>query len=198
MFPMPLFRFTMRWNGFSGAPGYTNLYLLNPEVPTQAVLDAAGVRIRNFLATLGTSMPAGVSITFPNEVDQFNTTTGELEGTLPTASQNAVTGVPSGNYSSAVGMCVNWTTTQIVGGRRLRGRTFLVPLAAAAYGPDGTLSDTVRTTVLTAANTFISEQNNLVMAIWAKPNPSRPEGVSAQVTSVSINDKTAVLRSRRD
>ena len=188
----------MTWAGFSGAPGYTNMYFLNPEVPDQATLDALGVRVRGFFATLGSALPSNVTISFPTEVDQFNTTTGELEDTLPIAKPSGVSGIASGNYSSAVGMCVNWKTGTIVNGRRLRGRTFLVPLASAAYDSDGTLNGTHLTNMRAAADLLISEQTNLVLAIWAKPGLLRPEGVSAQVASASINDKTAVLRSRRD
>lgn len=189
----------MRWTGFSGAPGYTNLHFQNPEAdPSLAVRDAAAGRIRTFFQAFVNYIPAGVTIAYPTAFERFNTGTGVLEGENAFTPLSNSTGAATGNYSSATGACVNWRTGLIVNGRRLRGRTFMVPLGAIGFGTDGTLSDSARTAMLTAATTLIDPTiTDLVLAVWHKPIAGAG-GESAQVSGTSITDKSAVLRSRRD
>lgn len=191
---------TMRWAGFSGAPGYTNLHFLNPEPdPNDAARDALGTRVRAWFQTFSSSLPSGVTITFPTVLERFDTGTGVLEEELPLDPLTTVTGAGSGNYSSAVGACINWRTTSVLNGRRVRGRTFIVPLTAVAYAADGTLSDTLRTTFQTNANALLDPGiTDLPLCIWAQPAPGGSDGTAHQVTTATVADKTAVLRSRRD
>lgn len=196
---MPIFRMTMRWAGFSGAPGYTNLHLMNPDgdVPT-GPLNTQAARVRTFFQGFSSSLPSGVTITFPASVEMLDTGTGELIEDIAIDPLTTVTGAGSGNYSSAVGACINWRTAHVLNGRRLRGRTFIVPLTAVAYQTDGTLSDTMKTTFTNLANDLIAPTDFFPLAIWHKPAPGGTDGVGAQVNAASITDKTAVLRSRRD
>ena len=188
----------MRWAGFSGAPGFTNLYFLNPEPPTLAIRNTTAGRVRTFLETCKTKLPSTVTISYPTEMEQLEIDTGALVGTLPIDTLTNTVGTLVGNFSSPTGACINWQTGLIVNGRRLRGRTFLVPLGGAAYQNDGTLNDGDRTAMATAATTLCSYQDNLVLAIWHRPSPGGSDGVAAQVSSASVTDKAAVLRSRRD
>ena len=188
----------MRWSGFSGAPGYTNLYFLNPEVPTLAIRNTTAGRVRTFFDTIKSYLPSAVTITFPTEMEELDTATGDLEGTLPIDTLTNVVGTVPGAFSSPTGACVSWSTGQIVNGRRLRGRTFLIPLGQTSYQTDGTLLDAVRTGIVAAGTTLSSFQDNLVLAIWHRPAPGGSDGVAAQVGSASVTDKAAVLRSRRD
>lgn len=195
---MPVYRMTMRWQGFSGAPGFTNLYFNFLGDPTQADIDATGVNVKAFFEGVKTFIPSTVTVSYPGIMDRLTTGTGDLEAEINMAVQTATTGTGVGNFSSAVGACVNWTTVAIVRGRRVRGRTFLVPLVSGAFQTDGTLGDTARTTMLAAANAFVAEPDGLNLAVWSRPTVAGNDGQSGEVVAASITDKTAVLRSRRD
>ena len=189
---------TMRWTGFVGSPGYTNLYFLNPEEPTEAIANTTAGRVRTWFDTLKAYLPSAVTITFPTEMEAIDTATGDLTGTIALTTLTNVVGSNAGAFASPVGACVNWSTGQIVNGRRLRGRTFLVPLSATHYQSDGTLVDASRTGMIAASSTLCSYQDNLVLAIWHRPTSGGSDGVAAQVSSASVTDRAAVLRSRRD
>ena len=188
----------MQWNGFTGAPGYTNLYFLNPEEPTLAIRDTTAGRVKTFFEQIKVALPSTVTIVFPNEMEELDTATGELLQTLPITTIANTVGNLVGTFASPAGACVNWSTSQIVNGRRLRGRTFLVPLGGASFQTDGTLKDTDRTAIINSANALCGFQDNLVLAIWHRPTLGGSDGVAAQVASASVTDKAAVLRSRRD
>lgn len=201
---MSIIRLGLTWQGFSGAPGYTNLHFITAEgqppgeAPPQADLDAIPVKVRTFFNAIAIYLPSGVSVGFPGLVDEFDTATGELLDTHNVPVSAVVNGSSSGNYSSAAGACVNWHATGIVNGRRLRGRTFLVPLGATALGNDGTLNDTARTNIQAAATVLADSTSGLDLAVWHRPTPAGNDGAAGTVASATVKDKTAILRSRRD
>jgi hypothetical protein len=197
---MAIIRATLRWSGFSGAPGYTNLHFLTDDPPVVATIDATLLDVRTAFFDIASRFPNGLSITFPNEVEEFDAGTGVLQGTIGVDLQDAVAGTGgSGPYSSAVGACITWTTGMVVNGRRLRGRTFLVPLApATAFQDDGTLAEAARVAILGAGNSIINAVGGYPLAIWSRPSPGAGGGAAGTVTSASVADSTAVLRSRRD
>lgn len=195
---MPVYKYGMTWQGFSGAPGYMNWFFSFPGDPDQDQVNAAAIKSKTFVQNFAAYLPTGVSVAYPGIIERLTTGTGELEAEINVPVQTATVGTGGGNWSAAVGMCVNWRSGAIVNGRRLRGRTFFVPLSTSAYDTAGTLNDTVRTNILSAANTFITPDTNLQFAIWHRPSPGGSDGSSGAVVATSITDKTAVLKSRRD
>lgn len=195
-----MLRATIRWAGFSGEPGYTNLHFSKSGDIDGAVLDQTLANVRTFFLAIASKLPTGVGLTFPTSVDEFDTTSGELLNTHSVVLQTAVPG--SGGaapFSSATGACVTWGTDTIVNGRRLRGRTFLVPLLPAnSFETNGTLIEAARTQLLAAATAFKNETDGYPFHIWSQPNPGVVNGASGPVTSANVADKTAILRSRRD
>jgi hypothetical protein len=166
----------------------------------QATLDETMTNIKDFFTVLTTRLPTGITISFPTEMDQFDETSGELENTHSvTGLTNVAGGGGTSPYSSATGACVTWGTDSIVNGRRLRGRTFLVPLLpATAFQDDGTLVETTRVAIQSAGTALKDAADGYPFAIWARPDPGVTNGVAGAVTTSSVNDKTAILRSRRD
>lgn len=187
----------MVWNGFAGAPGYTNLHFLHPDTPSQADLDATAVKVKTFLQTIAPYLPSTASISYPGTMDKLDTGTGELLDVFNIPVQATTSGASGSAYSAAVGACVNWQATGIVNGRRLRGRTFLVPLAGA-FQTDGTLDTSFLSTLRTAATTFATSTSGLDISVWHRPSPGGSDGAAGEVVSATVTDKTAVLRSRRD
>jgi hypothetical protein len=85
----------------------------------------------------------------------------------------------------------------IINGRRLRGRTFLVPLGSTFYTTDGTPIETARTNIAAAAAVLIANTGGPPLGVWRRPSPSGV-GVLGVATTASVPDKAAVLKSRRD
>jgi len=197
---MNMHRLTMTWSGFSGAPGYSNLYFSSALVPTPTELAQTMTKVHAFFYAWRGFLPNAVTISFPSSIEEFQTTTGELQSTASVTPGATITGIGgSAVFSSAVGACVNWKTDTVVNGRKLRGRTFMVPLQSLpSFDTDGSLNPSTRLTMLTAATNLVNDATGLPFFIWHRPTPGGSDGAAGPVTSTTINDKTAVLRSRRD
>jgi hypothetical protein len=73
----------------------------------------------------------------------------------------------------------------------VRGKTFIVPMCANTFEPNGTLAALWVTNLTTFGNNLAAATADL--SVW-----SRKQGALASVSTVSVPDKAAVLRSRRD
>lgn len=164
----------------------------NAAPPVVAVSDALQI-IKGYI-------PSGVSIAVPNTGDRINDTTGELEGVWSTTGGATVPGTASAQCAAGVGACITWTTGGIVQGargpRKLRGRTFIVPLSYGVYEGDGTIEPT---TLGVLRNFAAALQAAGPLAIWHRPTSAgAANGTSYGVLSNSVRDKVAFLKSRRD
>lgn len=152
-------------------------------------------RARTFFDALKGVVGGGLVWDFPAEVTVLNTTTGVLEDAVAVTKPANVTATGAGNYSALSGARIEWRTGAIVAGRRLRGRTFVVPLSVGQYDAVGTLATTCITTLQAAATGYADANvfSNARPCVW-----SRTHGIQADITSVLIPDEASVLRSRRD
>jgi len=195
-----LYRVRAVWSGFPGGPGVTTMYGLVgvPMVPN----------LRAFFLALASLFPVDVSILVGSNGDVIDDASGELTGAWTTTPVLPVVGTANTFYAAPAGAEVQWNTTTILDGHRLRGRTFLVPLAASAYQSDGTISPAAVTIIQNAANTFFGASSG-DLVVWHRPVVARPAdgsrpavtaraGGHGLVTGTVAVDKTVVLRSRRD
>lgn len=195
-----LYRVRTTLTGFPGGPGVSTMYFLdvNTAVPSvRAFWDAVKFHVPNSILTQTESVG-----------DAIESTTGELVTSFSKPSVLPVAGQAAGAYAGGTGAVVSWLTGTVSQGRRLRGRTFIVPLPASDYELDGTLQSSAQTALKAAADALIFEQS-LSMAVWGRPRAavpadgSRPAvtarvGTHGLVTDSRIPDLAAVLRSRRD
>ena len=196
-----ILRVKTTWSGFVGGPGYTNLYFRDfTEGPTdQGMADGAVAKVAAFNTVLKDYLCSGVTLTIDPMVDRLEETTGELVGFFTTAPGVAKVGGDTGNQAAGVGACISWTTGGVRNGRRIRGRTFLVPIATNYYATDGSLSTTFLTALRAAAITLSGSVGSGDLGVWSRPSgPGASDGVWYVVTASSIRDKVAVLTSRRD
>jgi len=194
--PMAILRITANWTGFVGAPGYTNLHFLDVAA-SQGERDDTAAAVRAFFGSVSNLMPGVVSITFPTSADILDEETGQLVESVPMAAQTVVTGGGSSTYAAPVGAVVGWSTNTIISGRRLRGRTFLVPLSTGSYQSDGSLVATSVTTLANAAAALVANTGGVPLVVWSRPRPGQV-GAAGIVTGATVPDRAAVLRSRRD
>lgn len=196
-----ILRVKLNWTGFIGSPGYTNLYFRDfSEGPVdQAMADGAVAKTDIWLDAWVPALPSTVSLLVDPTVDIVNEQNGELEGFLTTSPDTSRLGTGSGAYSAPSGICVNWSTNGIRNGRRIRGRTFMVPVSGAATDTNGTIATTHLNNLRTASGVFISPTGAGDLGVWSRPTPAEPNGGIWHVAaSYSIPDRLAVLRSRRD
>lgn len=144
--------------------------------------------------------PSSVTLTFPGSGDQIEDTTGDLTGIWSSTGGGTLVGGTAGSAAAGVGACIGWTTGGIVTGlhgpRKLRGRTFLVPLAVGCYDSDGTFTASSLSTLQTLANAL---QASGPLAVWHRPtSPTASDGNSYGVIAAKVRDKVAFLSSRRD
>jgi hypothetical protein len=198
-----IFRVKMRWDGFPGGPGYSVFHMRDfADGPMdQAAAVSAVSRIQQFSNDIRTWLPYQVTIKLPTEVEVLEDTTGQLINVLPVPALPTTIGTASATdrYASAVGAVITWRTGGIRNGRRIKGRTFCVPLAGNAYGNDGTLHADAMASFTTAATNLTNQTGTPDLGVYARPTgPGATDGIWHAVTSFSVPDMGAVLRSRRD
>lgn len=198
-----IIRVKARWQGFQGAPGYTIFHMRDfaAAEPTVAEADAAITRVKAFFTGIAPYLPAVVQVQVENDIEVIEETTGDLVNILSAASTSAVTGgAASGSpYAAPVGAVVTWRTTVVRNNRRIRGRSFLVPLSSTAFENNGTLVSTALTVINNAATALINPAGAPDLGVWARPTvPGANDGLWAAVSSFSVPDMGSVLRSRRD
>lgn len=177
------------WTGGPGGPGVSVFYA-----------DAAGTiptgALATFFGAVKAMIPSSYTWTIPASGDIHDSTTGALVGswTQGTPTTVAATGSPT-SFAGGTGVVVRWTTDGIVNGRRVRGRTFLVPVVSAIYDSGSILGTQLAVFQSAAAALVASSGANL--RIWHRP--SGGSGGSAHpITGALAPDVAAVLRSRRD
>lgn len=181
-------RIEVVWQGLTGLPGLSVFHSLDS-------VSGALAAIRAFFLATQSLYPSGLTLSFPNSGDVFDSATGTLTGGWSDTAVANVPGSGAGAYAAGVGMFVKWNTGAIVGGRRLKGRTFLCPLGNDRYDAGGTIVDGSVTTVQTAANTLVATGT---MNVWHRPtSPGGSDGALHVVTSATPLDKVTALRSRR-
>lgn len=181
-------RYRVGWTGFTGSPGVSTFYFfgaVDPAGSLHAMFDAIKARF-----------PNTVTWSFPAQGDTIDDSTGQLNGSFSSAGAASVTGTDAGVYSAPSGAVIRWSTGTIIGGRRVSGHTFLVPLAGSAYQGDGTISTTPLGDIQTAVNTWLGTTAGLAQVIFRRPGSTGGAGHVA-VTSAVVPDEAVVLRSRR-
>lgn len=199
-------RVTARWTGFQGAPGYSNFHfttdagLIDGGIFGDAAVSAATTaaqRVADAFSAIAGRLPEDVDIRINTEVEVLDSDSGQIIGMIDRDTVNVDQPSGSGGYSAASGAVVNWNTRDYRFGRRIRGRTFLVPLVASAYEDDGSLNPAALNTLQGFGEAIVGDAGGPEFGVWSRPR-SGAGGVFATATSFSIPDMAAILRSRRD
>lgn len=199
-----MLRVKVRWHGFTGSPGYSNFFFREWSdagyVPSVAEASNSAAKVHQFFDAIKGIFPPVVNIQVEGDVEVINDTNNELQTAFSVGPfANLTGGAAAANYSAATGAVVSWQTGGVRNGRRVRGRTFLVPTSSGAFDVDGSLVSSWATNLATYANTLISNTPGPELGIWARPTaPGAEDGEWAVVTAATVPDMAAVLRSRRD
>lgn len=194
------------WSGFNGGPGYTNLFFRDfsdggsglSDI-TVAAATAASTRVRAFWAAISNYFPNDVRFQVDSVVDVLEDSNGILVDSLTVPPLEAIEGQQPGAYSAAAGAVITWNTPSIRAGRRIRGRTFLVPLAGVSFDNSGGVLPAAVADITAAATTLSDTGGVPDLGVWARPSAKgASDGQWAVVTGLRVPNKSAILRSRRD
>lgn len=176
------------WDGLPGFPGVSVFYWDFTVAPDLSELNAFFTAIRN-------EFHASLTWTIPAAGDTIDDSSGVINGDwIATGSGTITGGGGSTPYAAGAGARAVWTTTGLVGGRRVRGSTYLVPLVSSSYDASGTIATTPLGVLRNAA---IDLAANGGMKVWSRNDPGSTNGASFPVTSGTVPDKVSTLRSRR-
>ena len=194
---MTLFRVKARWSGFTGSPGYSVFHFNAPDEAAGPEAQDCADAVRDLAFTWRTHLPSIVTINVDPAVERIDIPSGGMVEIIDVTAPLAVQGTATGTYSAASGACIQWTTSGVRNGRRVRGRTFVVPLASSGYDAAGTLSTGALTDLQGGATAFADSFAGAV--VYARPTgPGVEDGVAYDIGAGRVVDKVAILRSRRD
>lgn len=203
---MDMLRVTAEWTGFSGGPGYSNFFfsvdagfwdggLFGDDA--QLAATTASQRVADAFLEIQQLVPSDINIVPSSEVAIMDSDTGEIQGTVTRDEVQVGNPQGSGGYSAVSGAVVNWNTNDYRFGRRIRGRTFLVPLVASAYQDDGTITTSALGSLRAFGAEMVGDAGGPEFGVWSRPRDGAG-GVFATVVAATVPDMAAVLRSRRD
>ena len=193
-------RIRVSLTGAQGLPGVCTFYALDPVTAVPA--------LHAFWTQQGGRFPTVVSTLVEPTGDLLNESTGEAIGSWATTPVAAVDNVGAGSYAAPVGLSISWVTGTFIGGRRVRGRTFIVPMVSSLFENDGTPTFATTSGLQGNGTTLIAAVPGN-MLVWHRPTPIldaqgnptgefNADGTGVAITSCTVADKAAVLRSRRD
>jgi hypothetical protein len=192
---------TVNWSGFQGAPGWSrlNFFELTGPAAVQAAVDA----VRVFFFAMRNQLKTDWTLSVSPTVQSFDVLTGDLvfEQTA-TTTPGVITGLVANTtgFAGGVGFNVRWNTGQIAHGRKVVGRTFIVPAVLAAEF-DGTVLESVRTSAQSAGALLIANAT-AHLCVWHKQfdtstPPKQIGGSTHAVSSCVVPDNVSTLRTRR-
>lgn len=197
---MTLARISVSWQNWPGAPGVSQFY--GDGTSMQPFVDALKV----YWEALKFTIPTGITLTIPGSGDLIDETTGQINGAYGGLTQpTPVTGTGAGNYAGNAGYVCHWLTTTLANGRRIRGRTFIVPAISATFDATGSIATAPLATIQAAAAQLVTSAGG-IMQVWHRPVYAKPAtkpptlitpGSKATVTSTRVPDLAVSLRSRR-
>lgn len=140
-------------------------------------------------------MPSNVFINVPPDGDTIEVETGLLQNVWSDGVTHTYTGGQGGAHAAGVGVCITWLTAGIVNGKRIRGRTFIVPLGGSRFDTDGTILDNTLSGIREATNTLLGAMDDGLM-IYHRP-VGEAQGTAHAVTGFRLPDRVSSLKSRR-
>lgn len=181
-------RVVVRLDGFAGGPGYSVFHGADGSVLNGA--------LQAFYNSMKVYLAKGVVVTFPSSGYNLTSATGVATGVWSSTAPSPVTSLGSSTYAAPAGCVVCWRTGGLTAkGHLIKGRTFIVPGDGQMFQNDGTLDNSFRSALLGYAATLISTGSLYVLSRPTTKGGS--DGQANDVTSATVNDRAAILTSRR-
>lgn len=206
-------RVKIEWSGFQGGPGLTVLHFGSPDLASfgQTEANDAVAKADAFIQALKPHIPYQATLRTLPDVEALEIGTGSLQSIYNTTPAATATSTQSlgQKYTAASGAVITWKTNHVRKRRRMRGRTFLVPLGISVVENNGTLEPSFVTSMNTAAAALRNTGATTRLYVYARPHKdftvpgidvdyTFAGGECGEVIGHAIPDMAAVLRSRRN
>lgn len=153
--------------------------------------------VTDFWTSLAAGLDSNVTFEVEGNPRRYAAGTGALQEVFDASGSSVITGGVSGQACPRASQAlIRWNTSDISGGRQVKGKTFIPGVPAAALTDAGGLSADVVTQFTTAASTLIDASGSLLV-VWHRPVDGAG-GSEHRVTNASVWDQLAMLTSRRD
>lgn len=184
-------RYRVAWTGTPVVGGGVSTFYIKSGSPPASIMP----NVKALFTAIKANFPAGITWNFPTGGDIITDDTGALIGNWDGGTASTEVGGSANPYAGGVGCMLQWNTAGIYRKRRVKGRTFLVPLLSNQYDFDGTILNASLTPMSNAAQALATSTTPL--RVWSRPHKGMADGQSFDVTSAVCLDKVATLRSRR-
>lgn len=181
---------TVEWTVSKGAGGTTVLFFNEEALTINDQLSAVGA----WLAALRPLITSTTGFRVAQEGRELDTQTGALSGSWGSTTVRADVGTASGTaVSNASMLLTRWNTPTVLGGRFIRGRSF-IPGVSAARLDGGEWNAATVTAATTAAQGLLAAGAGF--GVWKRPVAGFG-GFHEIATATSVWNEVAVLRRRR-
>lgn len=195
-----MMRVRVTQTGYTGGPGLMTFYFQSAATPGTAEATEVCQRVQAFCTTASSAWFTAVSSQVSGQVDLLDPGTGILTGSIIVTSPTAVAGSGGANNTAiSTAALLTHNTSTVVGGRRLKGRTFISPLSTSALTAAGLITSTLVTALGNAGGKLgtVILTSGVNPVVWHRPK-SGSGGLAVSTAGWSASNKPAVLRSRRD
>lgn len=163
-------------------------------------------RVRDALVAGTNMIPSTITWVVQGDVQEIDEATGVAVNAYGVTSRSGAGSLAPGLGPTAVGGVVTWLTSEFVAGKRVKGRTFIVPVRSDSFTTSGDLnSQFTGAAALFGAAMGNAGASDCVHVIWSRPFTPKPgqsgtarAGSKHGVTGFTVPTKVSVLRSRRD
>lgn len=185
--------------GWSGGPGLGTFYFdpIGQDVTTASLCVD---RVQTYLGYLQSLTPPAVTYTVSGLVDRMDPANGEISETYDGGARTSVVGTANPTAFAPLAVAGNGSllTSTFVRGHRVRGRSYVSPLASGCMDSAGQFTAAKKAVLVTGLTHLWEDMSkDPPLVVWHRPSDAGP-GSAAPVTGVAVPDKLAVLRSRRD
>jgi hypothetical protein len=179
------------WSTPGGGTGYSVFHFQDVVSNTQA--QGLANAVRAFFLTVSGVIPDDCTVSFDSEVTVY-TLGGVLTGVFPVTPPAPTPGLTNATFNRAAGVRIDWGTGHIVAGRRLTGRTYIVPAGAGAFDSTGLVNSANITALTNAGQALITACSSIqALVVWSKTH-----GIAWAIDTASVPTKGAILTGRRD
>lgn len=180
------------WTGFVGAPAYSSHYFYGDPLSTSTAQDYVSA-VSTFWNSIVGGMPSTAHFSVTPDVQILDEASGHLVRVETTTPPTQTATGNNGPYAAGVGCSVIWNTAIVHRGKRLRGRSFIIPLSGGSYDGNGNILDTLVTAYRTAAGILAAQAG---FGVYGRP-VSGAGGVWSQATGGTMKDQVSWLTTRR-
>lgn len=199
--------------GWTGGPGLNTFYFgeessTDPGTPSPDGALLCVNRVRDAWAVGKGIYPTSWSMAISPVVDVLQDTDGELVDSFSVTAPATIVGTSGSGYlPPSTCVLLQLRTLTFADGRKILGRTFMGPVSATIDADGSPNAAALAVGVNTGAALLdIGVTAGPGLRVWRRPRAARTlptplsarDGSSALVTSITVPDKYAVLRSRRD